>query len=176
MADFASQRKEWCLINLAAVDCLNPENTQNTQIRFKASNGAGFGLCAKKTKHTKHTNSMGCLSVFVPFVFSCVSTHNRKALSCLGFVLFLCLLCVFGFLETKKGASSPPCINWHSNIQTSLIILRLVNPTSIDATPAATSLSMVTAICLVLLPLNTAFDLRLFLACSISLPCGNFSR
>ena len=104
----AGQRKEWCLINLAAVDCLNPEMSQNTQIRFKASNGAGFGLCAKKTKHTKHTNSMGCLSVFVPFVFSCVSTHNRKALSCLGFVLFLCLLCVFGFLETKKGSIKPP--------------------------------------------------------------------
>lgn len=131
--------------------------------------------CAQKNKTHKNTQNRAAAysPVCVFCVFLCIDTQpERRAIA--GFLAFpVCFVC-FRVFEDKKGARGP-CLASSSN-QTSRIVFLLVIPVSIIAIPAADSLSMVTAICLVLRPLNTDFDLKLFFACSKSLPFGNFSR
>lgn len=56
-----------------------PEKAQKTQKQPKASNGNAFGLCAKKQRHTKHTNSLGCHSCFCAFCVSlCAGNTTAK--------------------------------------------------------------------------------------------------
>lgn len=160
-------RKEWGGDLLAQI-AENPKRHKTHKKHAKPSGGVPCGLCIKKQKGTKHTNSGIPFCVFC--VFLCYRHTTGKPRRCWVSALF-CVFCVFS--GNKKGAQGP-CRCCYG--QTSRIVLRFVIPVSTIAIPRAISFSIVAPICLVPLPLKAALERRLFFACSMSLPCGNLSR